>query len=93
MMFRMHCSVTGWWERVILPVAIPFLLSGFLIGANRFAVVKRHCGGIVSDSNISAVNFIKKLIDLRDRTSFFSLDPSFLMQSEKSGIVYYIATK
>jgi hypothetical protein len=54
--------------------------------------VKRHCGGIVSDNNVSATSFIKELIDLRERTSLFSPDPSFLTQSEISDIIYYVST-
>jgi hypothetical protein len=55
-------------------------------------LVKRHCGGIVSDDNTSAAKFIKELTDLRERTSSFPPDPLFLTQSEMSDIIYYVAT-
>jgi hypothetical protein len=77
---------------VVLPVAIPFLLSERHIGANRFAACETSCGGIFYADSISAANFMKELMNLGERTSLFSPDPSFLMQPEISDIIYYIVT-
>jgi hypothetical protein len=52
-----------------------FCYQDFILGRIYSRLVKRHCGGIVSDDKISAANFINELIDLCERTSLFSPDP------------------
>jgi hypothetical protein len=97
MMFCSHVLCYRSVGTCYFAVAIQILLAGLHMGRIDPRLVQRHCGGIVSDDNISAANFIKELTDLPEWTPLFSPDPSFLTQSEISdcvryNIIYYTAT-
>jgi hypothetical protein len=57
----------------------------------------RHVKGCLSRSvpekNIATAEFVKELVSLREGTSFFTPDPSFMAQSELFGIISFVATK
>ena len=54
--------------------------------------VKRYLSRSVPERNIATANFLKELVSLRDRTSFFTPNSSFMTQSELSDIILSVAT-
>ena len=54
--------------------------------------VRRCLGRSVPEGNIATANFLRELVSLRDRTSFFTPDSSFMTRSELSDIILSVAT-
>lgn len=69
-----------------------FCIRDFMLGRIDMRHVKCYFSGSVSDKNIATAAFLKELVSLRERTSFFIPDASFMTQSELSDIISYVAT-